>query len=137
MKIYEIGTGYTPIPAQISAATEIVVAELTKAFLKQNISVEIIDIASESRAKTELPITEVPVPRVFAGTDVHLGIMHKLKRVVYSVALAGVLKGLLKQTEEKIVLHFHNQYNLFFFQLLTPRSLKKKVKSVYLRLKGI
>ena len=39
MKIYEIGTGYTPIPARISAATEIVVEELTKAFLKQNIPV--------------------------------------------------------------------------------------------------
>ena len=44
MKIYEIGTGYTPIPAQVSAATESIVEELTKAFLAQNIAVEIIDI---------------------------------------------------------------------------------------------
>ena len=30
MKIYEIGTGYTPIPAQMGAATEIVVAGISK-----------------------------------------------------------------------------------------------------------
>ena len=28
MKIYEIGTGYTPIPAQVPAATESIVEEL-------------------------------------------------------------------------------------------------------------
>ena len=28
MKIYEIGTGYTPIPARMGAATEIVVEEV-------------------------------------------------------------------------------------------------------------
>ena len=137
MKIYEIGTGYTPIPAQISAATEIVVAELTKAFLKQNIPVEIIDISSDSRAGTELPIREVPVPGVFTGTDVHLGIMHKLKRVVYSVALAGVLKGLLKKTQEKIVFHFHNQYNMFFFLKLVPRKLRERCLVAYTNHSGI
>lgn len=137
MKIYEIGTGYTPIPAQISAATEIVVEELTKAFIKQNIPVEIIDIATDSRAATELPVMEVPVPRVFAGTDVHLGIMHKLKRVVYSVALAGVLKKLLKKAEEKIVLHFHNQYNMFFFLKLVPAKLRKRCLVAYTNHSGV
>ena len=137
MKIYEIGTGYTPIPAQISAATEIVVAELTKAFVKQNIPVEIIDIATEKRAETDLPILEVPVPRVFSGTDVHLGIMHKLKRVVYSIALAGVLKRLLKQAQEKIVLHFHNQYNMFFFLKLVPQKLRNRCLIAYTNHSGI
>ena len=33
MKIYEIGTGYTSIPAKMGAATEIVVEELTKSFI--------------------------------------------------------------------------------------------------------
>ena len=97
MKIYEIGTGYTPIPAQISAATEIIVAELTAAFLKQNLPVEIVDIGSDHRAATTLPIIEVPVSRLFSGTDLHLGLMHKGKRVAYSVVLTGVLKKLLKQ----------------------------------------
>lgn len=137
MKIYEIGTGYTPIPAQISAATEIVVEELTKAFVKQNIPVEIIDIATEKRAETDLPILEVPVPRVFFGTDVHLGIMHKLKRVAYSIALAGVLKRLLKQAQEKIVLHFHNQYNMFFFLKLVPAKLRKRCLVAYTNHSGI
>ena len=137
MKIYEIGTGYTPIPAQISAATEIIVEELTKAFIKQNILVEIIDIAADDRVATQLPIMEVPVPRLLFDTDIHLGIMHKLKRVIYSVALAGVLKKLLKKEKEKVVLHFHNQYNLFFFLKLTPASLRKKAIIAYTNHSGV
>lgn len=131
MKIYEIGTGYTPIPAQMGAATEIVVEELTKAFLKQGVDVQIIDIAAENRVPHNLPIREVKVPGCFSGTDVQLGIMHKLKRVVYSVALAGELKRILKQETEPVVLHFHNQYNLFFFLKLVPASLRKKARIAY------
>ena len=131
MKIYEIGTGYTPIPAQMGAATEIVVEELTKAFLKCGQQVEIIDIAATDRAQTSLPIREVPVLKCFRGTDVQLGLMHKLKRVAYSVALAGELKKLLKQADEKIVLHFHNQYNLFFFLKMTPQRLRQKALLAY------
>ena len=131
MKIYEIGTGYTPIPAQMGAATEIVVEELTKAFLKQGVPVEIIDIAATNRAQTTLPIREVKVPKCFSGTDVQLGLMHKLKRVVYSIALTGELRKILIQTSEKVVLHFHNQYNLFFFLKLIPKKLRKKCKRSY------
>lgn len=131
MKIYEIGTGYTPIPAQISAATEIVVEELTKAFLKQGIPVEIVDIACKNRAENQLPIREVSVPGCFSGTDVKLGVIHKLKRVVYSISLAQILKKLLKQTTERVVLHFHNQYNLFFFLKLTPKKLRQKCLIAY------
>ena len=131
MKIYEIGTGYTPIPAQMGAATEIVVEELTRSFLKNGQEVEIIDIKAEKRAETELPITEVKVPRAFTKTDVSLGIMHKLKRVVYSVCLAKKLKKILKNTNEKIILHFHNQYNMFFFLKLVPKKLRKKAITAY------
>lgn len=131
MKIYEIGTGYTPIPARMGAATEIVVEELTKAFLKRNISVEIVDIASNDRLAHCLPIREVRVPNCFLGTDVQLGIMHKLKRIVYSVALAGELRKILSRTEEKVVLHFHNQYNLFFFYKLVSKQLRKKAVIAY------
>lgn len=137
MKIYEIGTGYTPIPAQMGAATEIVVEELTKAFLKQGIPVEIVDIAAKDRAPHQLPIREVKVPECFAGTDVKLGIMHKLKRVVYSIALAGELKKILKAAEEKVVLHFHNQYNLFFFLKLAPKRLRRKCCIAYTNHSGI
>lgn len=137
MKIYEIGTGYTPIPAAISAATEIVVEELTKALQKQGVPVEIVDIAADSREENALPIREVKVPKQFSGTDIQLGIMHKLKRVVYSVALAGELKKILKQTRETVVLHFHNQYNLFFFLKLTPEKLRRKCLIAYTNHSGI
>lgn len=131
MKIIEIGTGYTPIPAQMGAATEIVVEELTRAFLKIGQDVEIIDIAAQKRAETDLPISEVKVPRIFTKTDVSLGIMHKLKRVFYSIALARYLKKCLKKEQEKVVLHFHNQYNLFFFLKLVSKRLRQKAVIAY------
>lgn len=131
MKIYEIGTGYTPIPAQMGAATEIVVEELTRSFIKLNKNVEIIDIADEKRVENDLPIIEVKVPSFFTKADVSLGIMHKLKRVVYSVALARKLREILKKSDEETVLHFHNQYNLFFFLKLVPEKYRKKAKIAY------
>ena len=131
MKLYEIGTGYTPIPAQMGAATEIVVEGLTRAFQKLNVPVEIIDIKATGRADTDLPIQEVWVPACFSGTDVKLGLMHKLKRVVYSLCLTAKLRGILKNAEEQTVLHFHNQYNLFFFLKLTPAKLRAKARIAY------
>lgn len=131
MKIYEIGTGYTPIPARMGAATEIVVEELTRSLLKKGVDVEIIDIKAKDRASTELPITEVGVPSLFTKADVSLGIMHKLKRVFYSVALAGKLKKILKKADDKVVLHFHNQYNAYFFFKLTSKKLRQKATVVY------
>jgi glycosyltransferase involved in cell wall biosynthesis len=131
MKIYEIGTGYTPIPAQMGAATEIVVEELTRSFIKNGIDATIIDIKAQNRAECELPIMEVSVPKPFTKTDVSLGIMHKLKRVCYSISLAKKLKKILKATDEKVVLHFHNQYNLFFFLKLTSKKLREKATIAY------
>lgn len=137
MKIYEIGTGYTPIPAQVAAATESIVEELTKAFMAQNIDVEIIDICARDRAPHKLPITEVKVPSMFSKSDVSLGIVHKLKRVVYSWALAGKLKKLLKATDEKVVLHFHNQYNMFFFVKRVSKKLRAKAVTAYTNHNGV
>lgn len=131
MKIYEIGTGYTPIPAQMGAATEIVVEELVKAFQKRNAEVVLLDIQAQQRKANTLPITEVPVPGCFSGTDVKLGMMHKLKRVVYSVALAGKLNRILRESRELVLLHFHNQYNLFFFLKLVPAKIRAKAKIAY------
>ncbi len=137
MKIYEIGTGYTPIPAQVAAATESVVEELTKAYLQMGQSVEIIDISAENRAENNLPINEVRVPSVFRKSDVSLGIVHKLKRVVYSVALAFKLKKILKGTNEKTILHFHNQYNFFFFTKLVSKKLRSKAVTAYTNHNGM
>ena len=131
MKIYEIGTGYTPIPAQMGAATEIVVEELTRSFLKLGENVEIIDIAADSRAETDLPIREVRVPKFIRKKDVSLGLMHKVKRVVYSVKLALALKKILKKSNEKVILHFHNQYNMFFFLKLVSKKYREKATILY------
>lgn len=131
MKIYEIGTGYTPIPAMMGAATEIVVEELTKSLVKIGKKVTIVDIKAEDRAETNLPIIEVSVPKKFRSTDVQLGIMHKLKRVVYSISLAATLKRILKKANEKVVFHFHNQYNMYFFLKLTSRKLREKCFLAY------
>jgi len=137
MKIYEIGTGYTPIPAQISAATEIIIEDLSHAFLKQGIDVSVIDIKAVNRVKTDLDIIEVPVFKCFCGTDVSLGIMHKLKRVIYSVNLALKIKKILKAAEEKVVLHFHNQYNMFFFLMLVSKKIREKCITAYTNHNGI
>lgn len=131
MKIYEIGTGYTSIPAQMGAATEIVVEELVKAFQKQSVNVELLDIQADQRPANTLPITEVKVPRIFTSTDVQLGFMHKLKRVVYSISLAATLRKILKNANEDVILHFHNQYNLFFFRKLVSEKLRAKAKIAY------
>ena len=137
MKIYEIATGYTPIPAQIGAATEIVVEALTRAFRNRGIPAEIIDIRSANRPATDLPIRQVPIPSFLSGADLKLGLMHKLKRVIYSCSLARTLKTLLRQEEERPVLHFHNQYNLFFFLLLTAPHLRRKALIAYTVHSGI
>ena len=131
MKIYEIGTGYTPIPAKVAAATESVVEELTNAFMQKKIDVEVIDISANDRVPNSLPITEVKVPSIFTKSDISLGIIHKVKRVVYSVALALKLKKILKQTNQKTVLHFHNQYNIYFFLKLVKKELRDKAIIAY------
>lgn len=137
MIVYEIGTGYTPIPAQIGAATEIVVEELARALRKQGIEVCILDVQAEARKETDLPIEEIPVPRWFREEDLTLGLRHKLKRVAYSVRLAVRLRRLLKEAEEIPILHFHNQYNLFFFLLLVPKHLRRRCFVAYTVHSGI
>lgn len=131
MKIYEIGTGYTPIPAKMGAATEIVAEELSYALLKSGEDVRIIDICAEDRDKIDIEIEEVQIPSFMRKTNVNLGIMHKLKRVVYSLLLAKKIKKILKKTDEKIVLHFHNQYNMFFYLKCVPKKLREKAISAY------
>lgn len=128
MKVYEIGTGYTSIPAKMGAATEIVVEELTRAMMRIGIDVTILDIKDKNRPETHLPIEEVYMPQLFStGAVVKLGVIHKIKRVLYSISLAIKLRGIIKNSEEKLVLHFHNQYNLFFFLKLISKRLRKKV----------
>lgn len=130
MKIYEIGTGYTSIPAKMGAATEIVVEELTRAMLKQGCDVTIVDIKDKHRQPNNLPIEEVYMPQFFStGHVVKLGVIHKVKRVLYSLSLTMKLHRLIKNHShsEKICLHFHNQYNLYFFLKLTPKKMRERL----------
>lgn len=131
MIIIEIGTGYTSIPAQIGAATEIVIEELTRAFFKKGYKVKIVDTQDPSRIESELNISEVKTPFFSKTTDEKLGLLHKLKRVVYSFCLANQLRRMIREADEKLVLHFHNQYNLFFFLLLVPERLRKNAYIAY------
>lgn len=133
MKIYEIGTGYTSIPANKGAATEIVVENLSHALIELGHDVTVVDIEDSNRLPTDLPIIEVKMPNGFGATDEALGIRHKLKRVVYSIRLAGVLKRILKEVpdSERIILHFHNQYNAFFFYKFVSPRLRKRACVVY------
>lgn len=137
MKIYEIGTGYTSIPAKISAATEIIVEQLTLSMMKEGKDVEIIDVCDKNRKENSLPISEVKVPSILMNTDLQLGIVHKLKRVIYSVSLAMKLKKILKNTKEKVVFHFHNQYNMFFFTKLVNEKLREKCVMAYTNHTGV
>lgn len=131
MKIIEIGTGYTSIPADKGAATEIVVDNLSRALIEQGHDVAVVDIEDSRRLPTDLPLVEVPMPRGFGATDEALGVRHKLKRVVYSARLASVLKRMLREGDERVVLHFHNQYNAYFFFKLTPKKLRKRALVCY------
>ncbi len=137
MKIYEIGTGYTSIPATISAATEIVVEQLTRAMIKNGKDVEIVDIQDKNRKKCDLKINEIRMPAFFHSTDTSLGLIHKLKRVIYSVSLAKYLKKILKTTDEQVIFHFHNQYNMFFFLKLTSPKDREKCVMAYTNHSGI
>ena len=132
MKYYEIATGYTSIPAKIGAATEKDVEGQTKSMLKMGYDVVIVDINDSDRADTNLPITEVYMPQFFNSAKVvSLGIVHKVKRVLYSISLTHKLHNIIRKSKEPIYLHFHNQYNMFFFMKLTSKSLLKNVTIGY------
>lgn len=137
MKVYEIATGYTPIPAGRGAATEIVVENLSGSLLRRGIPVEVLDMQVPDRRNCDLPIREVAVPRWLGDTDTALGVRHKLRRVIYSLCLARELKKLLKTAENDTVLHFHNQYNLFFFLLLVPKALRRRAVIAYTNHTGL
>ena len=134
MRIFEIGTGYTSIPARMGAATEIVVEELTRSMIGLGYDATILVIKDRKRSQTDLPIIEVYMPQFFSTRNVvKLGLVHKLKRVLYSISLSIKLKNLIKRlpADTDYFLHFHNQYNLFFFYLLVPKNLIKRCKVGY------
>jgi glycosyltransferase involved in cell wall biosynthesis len=131
IRIIEIGTGYTSIPAKVGAATEIVVEELAKSSIKKGLDLVIFDISDTNRSPTNLPIEEVYLPDFISGkVGYSLGVFHKIKRVWYSFFLAMRLNRYIKKDQSYIV-HFHNQYNFFFFWMLSSARKRKNVKLYY------
>lgn len=133
MRFFEIGTGYTSIPADKGAATEIVVENLSRSLIGLGHDVTVFDIADSQRLPTDLPIHEVRIPGPLSFTDESLGIKHKMKRVLYSLALCRSLSVALRQVPEgeRVVIHFHNQYNAYFFLLLVGSSLRQRAFVAY------
>ncbi len=135
--IIEIGTGYTSIPSKVGAATEIVVEELTRSLQKAGKNVVIFDVNDKDRIPSNLPIHEVYVPAFIAGkSGYNLGIFHKLKRVFYSFSLSFSLNRFIKK-DKSYVIHFHNQYNFFFFWLFSTRKKRKNARLFYTTHSGI
>ncbi len=129
MKICQVATGYTSIPAKTSAATEIVIEHLSNHLVKHAQDVVVIDIYEDHRHKMEFDIVDIKMPKGFGSYDYthELGVKHKLKRVIYSLKVREVLSKIVHQ-EDIDVLHVHNQYNGFF---LKKNYGKKKIFFVY------
>ena len=130
-QIIEIGTGYTSIPSKVGAATEIVVEELVKSCMKKGFDVTIFDISDTHRTPNTLPIQEVHLPALITGkVGYKLGVFHKMKRVWYSTFLALRLNRYI-EINKHYILHFHNQYNFFFFLILSNSRKRKNIKLYY------
>ena len=112
MEIFEIATGFTPLPAKIGAATEIVVENLIKNFDAEN-DVVLIDVHNEDRTGIDCAVKEIKMPRRLMKPTGFMSIKHKLKRILYSIKLAPIINKLQKQ-KSNAVFHFHNQYNFAF-----------------------
>ncbi|MDI3521037.1 MAG: hypothetical protein PWR04_1025 [Anaerophaga sp.] len=141
MKIIEIGTGYTTIPAKIGAATEIVIENLLISFCKLHIRSELFDISyngrntlNENELGDDVIVHRINIP-IFLQTVKDRSIIHLFRRVWYSVKLAFFLKRYLSdetETENEIYLHFHNQFNfLFSYVILRTFHRHKEVKTLY------
>lgn len=133
MKIIEIATGYTQMPAKIGAATEIVIENLLKGFNNLQIENELIDISFSAQ--------EQNLENYLSGTRIHKisipnwlnrikdkGIVHLLRRVIYSVKVGYFLKKYLKRqsTQESIYIHFHNQFNFFFVFIIARGIIRQR-----------
>lgn len=140
MKIIEIATGYTPIPAKVGAATEIVVENLVKSFNSLHVVNELIDIrySNQKHILAEdiegSKIHKITLPKWLSKIE-DKGIVHLIRRVLYSLKLGFYIKKYIKQQNnngELLILHFHNQFNFFFTFIIARREIQKcNVKTLY------
>jgi glycosyltransferase involved in cell wall biosynthesis len=129
VKIVEIGTGYSPIPAKVGAATELVIEELSKSFVKKGFDVSIVDLEEPQRGLDNIKFYDIKIPRHLKRTTYNLGLLHKVKRVIYSLKIGPLLRKL--DLNQRYIFHFHNQYNYYFFDKLAGKRLKANIKTVY------
>jgi glycosyltransferase involved in cell wall biosynthesis len=126
MKICQVGTGFTSIPPQVSAATEEVVYHLCKELIQLGCDVHIIDILDKKRMVTDLPINEVPYFSFLKTTRSNsLGLI--ARRLSFSFFSAIKLQKLKRDFD---VVHFHNQFPAFMFQLFARLSFNR-IPTVY------
>ena len=127
MRICHVGTGFTSIPPQVSAATEEVVYNLCKELIPLGCDVRIIDILDKKRTATDIPINEVPYFSFLKTTKSNsLGLI--AKRLSFSFFSSIKLQKLKHDFD---VVHFHNQFPAFMFQLLVRQLSKSVPKTVY------
>lgn len=137
MKIIEIGTGYTPIPAKIGAATEIVIENLLREFENLSISTELIDISfnandiSIDERLYSAKVKRIVLPKWLNRIE-DFGLIHYLRRIIYSYLTGLYLKKYLRQETQSVHLHFHNQFNYYIVNLMLKRMLQKiDVHTIY------
>jgi len=128
-KIIEIGTGYSSIPTKVGAATEVVIEELSKSFIKKGYHVSIVDLKESHSYMNHIKFYEIKIPYFLKGTTHNLGIIHRVKRVIYSLQIAALFNKL--DLTQKYIFHFHNQYNYFFFDKLIKKSIRANIKTIY------
>jgi len=134
MKIIEIGTGYTSIPAKIGAATEIVIENLLREWGEQNVDLELIDVSFDGvkhNKSYNYKRNEIKLHSFFCKNK-DKSFFHILKRIVYSVKLGFFIKKHLSRNQENIILHFHNQFNFVLTLLIANKIYRKSnIKWVY------
>lgn len=135
MKIIEIGTGYTPIPSKIGAATEIVIENLIKGFNQLGVTNELIDIGFTQKDKSQYDeelntiVHVLKLPKYFSLVN-EKSLLYYIKRIYYSIKVGLFLRKSLKNYKGDVVLHFHNQFNFYFAYQIIKKLLKKKGISI-------
>jgi glycosyltransferase involved in cell wall biosynthesis len=126
MKVCQVGTGFTSIPPQGSAATEEVVYYLSRELIGLGCDVHVVDVSDKKRWPTNLRIHEVPYFSFIKTTKSNsIGLI--ARRLSFSFFSAIDLQR-LKQGFD--IVHFHNQFPAFTFNLFAKLG-SKNIPVVY------
>ena len=120
MRVCQVGTGFTSIPPQISAATEEVICNLSRELLALKCNVTIIDVLNKKRQPSGLPIIELPYFSFIKSTKSNSPSLI-VKRLSFSFFSTIWLNRFKRNFD---VLHFHNQFpaSLFLYSKLPSKK---------------